>query len=190
MPYKIFLGSLATTIAFVAYIPYFVNIFRGKTKPHAFSWLVWGIISGIGFLAQLTEGGGSGSWVTGFGALVSCVIFSLALLWGDRHFSRFDWMSLLGAGIAIFLWWLTGEPLLSLILVIIIDALGFLPTFRKGFYKPYEETATTWGLNSLKFMVALPALESFTLTTWLYPVYLVLANGTFVTMLWVRRKRR
>ncbi|RJQ28799.1 hypothetical protein C4571_02800 [Candidatus Parcubacteria bacterium] len=189
MPYKILLGSIATVVAFIAYVPYFINIFRGKTKPHAFSWLVWGVITSIGFFAQVAEQGGAGSWVTGFSALVCFLIFFLALAKGDRHFVLFDWANLFGAGIAILLWLVTGEPLFSVILVIIIDILGFLPTYRKGFYKPHEETATTFALNSLKFAISIPALEAFTLVTLLYPSYLVLSNGAFMLFLLVRRKR-
>ena len=43
LEYKIILGVAAVLIGIAAYIAYFRNIFAGKTKPHAFSWLVWGI---------------------------------------------------------------------------------------------------------------------------------------------------
>ncbi|RJP43629.1 hypothetical protein C4587_02720 [Candidatus Parcubacteria bacterium] len=187
--YKIFLGSLATVIAVAAYIPYFADIFRGRTKPHAFSWLVWGVITAIGFAAQFSEKGGAGTWVTGFSALVCFAIFSLALAKGDRRFVFFDWANLFGAGAAIFLWWFTGGPLLSVLLVILIDILGFLPTYRKAFFKPHEETAITFALNSLKFAVSIPALGAFTLVTLLYPSYLVLSNGLFVLFLLLRRRQ-
>ena len=68
------------------------------------------------------------------------------------------------------------------------DACGFIPTFRKAFHKPHEETLMEYALSVVKFTIALFALESFNLTTWLYPASLVLTNGLFVAMLLGRRR--
>ena len=95
-----------------------------------------------------------------------------------------------GAGIVLILWFGVQQPLLSIIMVVIIDALGFFPTFRKSFHKPHEETLITFMFSSLKFVIGLFALESYSLITWLYPTYLVFANGIFVLMLIIRRRRK
>lgn len=187
--YKDVLGILATVIGFIGYIPYFRDIFRGTTKPHAFSWFVWFVLTAIGFAAQLVEGAGSGAWVTGFAAVACFTVFVLALFKGKHEFPVFDWVALASAIAALFLWWFTNDPLLSVILITITDAIGYIPTFRKGFYKPWEETATMFAFSSIKFIPALFALESYSLTTWLYPASLVLMNGLFVGMLLVRRKQ-
>ncbi|MBS3070323.1 hypothetical protein J4220_02340, partial [Candidatus Micrarchaeota archaeon] len=54
--------------------------------------------------------------------------------------------------------------------------------------KPFEENATAFALNSLKFIVGLAALETYALATWLYPASLVLTNGAFALMLLLRRR--
>lgn len=187
--YKIVLAVLATVISLIGYVPYFRNMLSGKTKPHAFSWLVWAVITSIGFAAQVVEKAGPGAWVTGFTALICFVVFGFALFKGKKDFSLFDWLCLLGAFVAIALWRITQDALVAVILVSLIDALGFLPTFRKGYHKPHEDTITTFGLNALKFFISLFALETYTITTWLYPVSLVITNGLFVLMVYVRRMR-
>lgn len=186
---KTTLGIIATVIALVAYIPYFRNIFSGKTKPHAFSWLVWGSLTAIGFAGQVAENAGPGAWVTGFTAFVCFFIFMAALVKGEKDIVLIDWLSLLGAGFALLFWWITQGPLLSVILITLIDALGFFPTFRKSYYKPEQETAITFALSGLKFVIAIAALENFSVVTWLYPASLVVMNGLFVTMLIIRRKQ-
>jgi len=185
---KEILGYAATLIGIIGYVPYFINIFANKTKPHAFSWLVWSILTGIAFAAQLTENAGPGSWVTGLTAVACFIIFLLALFKGERRFSLFDWISLTVALFSIVLWWMTRNPTISIILVTIIDAVGFLPTFRKGFHKPFEETATTFALSAIKFAPAIFALEAYTIATWLYPASLIVMNGLFVVMILIRRK--
>jgi hypothetical protein len=189
MYYKDLLGYLATAIALAGYIPYFRDIFRNKTKPHAFSWLVWAVLTGIAFAAQVVGGGGAGAWVTGFSAFVCFTVFLLALKKGQKTFSRFDWISLLSAFGALLLWVLTNNPVLSVLLVTAIDAIGFLPTFRKGYHNPFEETVSTFLLSSVKWVFAIFALNTFSILTWFYPASLILMNGLFVVLLLVRRKR-
>lgn len=187
--YKIILGSLSVLIAFVGYIIYFKQIFLGKIKPHAFSWFIWGLLTGIMFVAQITEGGGSGAWVTGVTAFACFVIFAISLLKGEREFVKLDWLFLVSALLSLFLWWITKQPVLSVILITITDAFGASLTLRKGYYKPFEESATLFALNSIKVVVALFALESYALATWLYPTYLVIGNGLIVLMLLIRRRQ-
>jgi len=186
---KTALGILATAMAFFSYIPYIRNMLSGKTKPHAFSWLVWGALTAIAFVGQVSENAGPGAWVTGFTAMVSFFIFATALRTGEKDISKSDWFSLAGAGLAMLLWWATSNPLTAVILITLIDALGFYPTFRKSYHKPHQETAITFAISGLKFVVAIIALENLTLVTWLYPASLVLMNGIFVIMLLIRRKQ-
>lgn len=186
---KTFLGILAIAIAIYSYVPYFRNILKGKTKPHAFSWFIWGLLTGIAFFAQLDDNGGAGAWVTGFTALACLTFFIFALKRGVKEIVLLDWLSLAGAMFALILWVLTSDPLLSVILITIIDALGFIPTFRKSFYKPNEETALTYSLSALKFAIAIVALGNVTIVTTLYPASLVIMNGLFVAMVLMRRKK-
>ncbi len=188
--YKTVLGIIAILIAFAGYIPYFRDIFRGKTKPHAFSWLVWASLTGIAFFGQIFDKGGAGAWVTGVTAAVSIVIFILALKKGEKDITSSDKWSLFGAGIALVLWFITNNPLGSIILVTLIDALGFYPTFRKSYYKPYQETMITFFLSGLKFVIALFALQHYSLITWLYPGSLILMNFVFVGMIMIRRRKK
>ncbi|MDO8552610.1 MAG: hypothetical protein Q7S01_03735 [bacterium] len=189
MEYKIILGYITIVIAILGYIPYFRDIFRGKTKPHVFSWFIWGLINVIVFLAQVVGHGGAGSWVTAVTALACLTIAALSLRNGKRDFSVIDWLSLAGALLAILLWVVTSEPLLTVILLTIADIIGFVPTFRKSYSKPQEETVAAFALAGLKYAIALFALNSFTMTTALFPTSLVLTNLVFVAMLMIRRKQ-
>ena len=189
MDYKIILGLIAVAIAFISYVPYFRDIVLGKTKPHAFTWLVWGSLTAIGFAGQIADDAGPGAWVTGFTAVIAFSIFVFALVKGKKNIVLMDWLSLAGAGVALIVWFITKEPLLSIILIVVIDALGFFPTFRKSFHKPHEETSITYTLSGLKFVIAIIALEHYSLTTYLYPASLIFTNWVFVTMIFVRKKQ-
>lgn len=187
--YKIILGIIAAAVGFIGYIPYFRDIFKGKTKPHVFSWFVWCLLTGIAFFAQIAEGAGPGAWVTGFAAITCLVVAVLAIFRGEKKITLSDWLSFIGALLGLLLWRLTDNPMLAVILITITDALAFVPTIRKAYYKPYEETIAAWLSYSLKFFIGLMALESYNVTTMLYPSALAVMNGSFALMLYVRRKK-
>jgi hypothetical protein len=189
MDYKTWLGILAVVIGFLSYIPYFRDIATSKTKPHAFSWLVWSILTGIAFFAQITKGGGAGSWINAGTAIMCFAVFVLAVFKGEKNIKSADLWSLVGAGVGLVLWSLTKDPLSAVILVTIIDALGFLPTFRKSYDKPYEETLSTFMVSTIKYAISLVALRTYSITTWLFPASLVLTNGLFVLLLVIRRNK-
>ncbi len=72
--YKTILGIIAIVIGFIGYVPYLRDMFRGTTKPHPFSWLVWATLEIIAFAAQIATGAGSGAWVTGASATVALFV--------------------------------------------------------------------------------------------------------------------
>jgi hypothetical protein len=57
---KTILGISAVVIAFISYVPYICNIFAGKTKPHAFTWLIWCTLNAIAFAGQIKDKAGAG----------------------------------------------------------------------------------------------------------------------------------
>lgn len=188
--YKLALGYLTILLAFISYIPYIRDVLENKTKPHAFSWLIWSVLSAIAFAAQFVKHGGAGAWVTGFTTVACLVIFLLALRKGTRDFPVIDWVCLALAGISLLTWWLMKDPTVSVIIIIITDTLAFIPTFRKSYRNPFEETATLFVIYFFIWILALFALDSYSIATWLYPAYGIVANAALVLMLmWWRRIR-
>ena len=186
---KILIALVSLVLMIIGYSYYFRDIFAGRTRPHIYSWLVWGVLTAIAFAAQLRGHGGPGSFVTGGTALVSFIIVGLALQKGERNITRADKLNLIGAGMALLLWPFTHSPILSVLLVSIIDFLGFLPTIRKSYHKPYEETLIHYVLAGIKFILGIMALNTYSFVTWFYPASLVAANIYFVSMLIIRRKQ-
>lgn len=85
MDIKVAIALISIGITLVGYFYYFRDIFAGKTKPHAYSWLVWGLLTAIAFVGQLSDKGGPGAYVTGVTALMSFIIFSLALNRSEKY---------------------------------------------------------------------------------------------------------
>jgi hypothetical protein len=185
-------GAFAVLLGFIGYAFYIRGIIQGTVKPHFFSWFVWAVLTAIACVAQIVAGGGPGAWVTGVTALMSMVFALVGLGSSSRSLiAKSDWVYFIGALLAIVPWLSTGDPLWSVVMITVIDAVAFVPTFRKAYLHPCTENVLTYALSGLKFVFGIVALSSLTLTTALYPASLVVANCAFVAMLlWRRRQLR
>lgn len=187
MPIKLYLGAIASLIAAVAYVIYFWQIISGKVKPHTISWFIWGVLTTIVFAAQMVKHGGAGAYVTGMTGAACFAIAIVAFFKAKIVVDKIDKVFLISAAASLCLWWITNEPLLSVILITITDACAFVMVFKKSYKNPFEEGAALFGLSAIKFFISIFALESYSVTTWLYPVYLVIGNGALAIMILVRR---
>jgi len=187
--YHTVFGLIASFLGIVSFIPYLRDIFRGTTKPHPFSWFVWGLITGIGFSAQYSAGGGTGAWITGITSLECFTIAGLAFYRGEKRIVPIDWICFVLALGGLILWRLTASPLSAIIVVMLVDALAAIPTFRKSYLRPYEETVATYAIGGAGFFCTLFALASFNFATALFPAYVSLSNAGFVALLLFRRKQ-
>jgi hypothetical protein len=189
MTIKELFGFLSTALMALSRIVYFTSIFKGKTKPHAFSWLIWGAISSIGFAAQVAEGAGPGSWARGLSAVTCCVLAVLCYFKGEKNITRGDWLMLASGLAAIPLWIITKTPVWSVIIVCVIDTIGYLPTVRKSWDKPYEETHVSYFISSACAVFALFAIDNYTISTWLYTAVLAVSNSAMAVFLLVRSQK-
>lgn len=184
------IGIIAIVLTFVGYIPYIRDIFKGKTKPHIYSWFLWGFVTTIAFALQVSGGAGIGAYVTLAAALLCIVVFILGLrLKGKRDITLSDTLFFVLAFIALFLWLVAKQPVLSAILVTATDLLGFAPTIRKSWNNPHSETLSFYLLNSLRFLLAVIALQHYSIITALYPITWMFANGLFGVLLMIRRRK-
>ncbi len=185
---KIIFGFLSSAIALLCCVPYVRDIYKGKTKPHVFSWFLWGVITATVFIVQKEGRSGAGSWVTAMACVASFFVAFLGFFKGEKKFLLVDWICFFGALFGIILWVFTKQPLSAVVILTLTDGVAYIPTFKKGFSKPFEETLSTWILSALQFIIALFAFDVFSFLNLFYPVALIVMNITFVTLLLIRRK--
>jgi len=86
------------------------------------------------------------------------------------------------------LWYLTADPLWAVIVLTTVDTLGFGPTFRKAYSLPFEEQLFLFIILAIRNLVAIAALEHYSLTTILFPATISGACIVFTLMVMFRRK--
>lgn len=189
MSLKILFTILSVIAGLSAFFPYLLDVFRNKTKPHAFTWLIWGITQGTATTALWVGGGGLATISLTIGTFLVLLVFLLSLKQGTRHITKSDIISLIFAIIAIMIWWLTNNPLIAVWLVVVVDLVGYYPTFRKSYSHPWDETLLSWAIWPVANMFTILALESYNLLTLSYIVPIFVTNIMFVIFLLNRRKK-
>ena len=187
--YHVVLGIIAASFGVAGYVIYIRSILRGFTRPHIFTWLVYVIIDGTVAVAQLAGGGGPGAFVVLIGVFANTLIVILAFRRGEKNITFSDWACFLLALLSILFWWITSSPLSAVLTLTLANILAYVPTFRKSYAKPHEESVSIWTLDVLRFGISIFALSSLNLTTALFPVSAVIANSSLVATILLRRRR-
>ena len=187
MPKEI-ISALAAGLTFYIFWPYIRSIRSGKTRPHVFSWVIWGLGTVIVFFAQLAGHGGIGAWPIGLSGLITLYVAWLAHRHrGDASITRMDWLFLLLALAALPCWFFTADPLWAVVVLTTSDLLGFGPTFRSAWQKPHDERTSFYALATLRNGLVILALEHYSLTTVLFPAAVGVGCVVLVAMILWRR---
>ncbi len=189
MSMKLIVAVLALVVAIIgAFLPYIRDIFLKKTKPHAYTWLIWTITQGTAVAGLWYGNGGWGILPLFIGTIFVFLVFLLSLKYGTRNITKGDTVVLIAALLAIVVWWQLQAPLLAVLMVSVIDVLGYLPSFRKTFKEPWTETVASWVVFSIANILNMLALSEYNFLTLSYLVAITVANLVLVTICLLRRR--
>lgn len=185
---KIFFGGLASVLLILGFIPYFQDIFKKQTKPHIYTWLIWSITQGTALAALITgEGGAFASLGVASSALLTMFVFFLSFKFGTKDITRSDTLTLVAALTAVLVWWQLNNPYIAVLMVAIIDSVGYIPTYRKLWNQPWSETLSFWYLFTGGNIFALLAIEQYNFLTASYLVAVTIASVALIVLSHARR---
>lgn len=186
---KLFFSAVAIVLTFVAFVPYIRSILAGVTKPHVFSWVIWGSTTVIVFFAQLEAKGGIGAWPIGVSGAITTFIAALAFIKrSDISITKTDWFFFLSALASLPVWYFTSDPLWAVVVLTSVDLLGFAPTIRKAYDFPHNENIPFFLFFIARNTFALLALEHYSVATVLFPLSVSSACLLLAIMVSYRRK--
>jgi hypothetical protein len=185
---KMFVSMCAIALTFIGYIPYIGDIYRKKTRPHLFSWVIWTVVTTLIGSLQWSAGAGPGALITFSLSIILAYVSVLAWTYGTNDIERNDVICALLALAAIPIWLLMEQPVPSIILLCSIDAVAFLPTVRKSWREPYSETLSFYIITAVRHALSFAALAEYNIVTILFPLTWIVANAAFAVMLTHRRR--
>lgn len=180
-------GFLSTALKLIAFIPYVLYLYKGRAKPHLFTWLIWSLIMAIVFVIQVTEGAGPGAWAIGISSVAYLGIAFYAYFHGEKNITASDLCSVVVAFCAIPAWYFTNNPALAILLMCVIDMIAYYPTYRKSWDKPYDEPALPFAMSGAALFLSIAALEQTSASILLYPMLLGFTDIAFAGYLMQRR---
>ncbi len=186
---KLSLALIAAVFAVVGNVPYLRDILKKRVQPHPYTWLVWTIVSGVTFFGQLAKGAGIGALPTGAAEIFTVIIFLFSLRYGFKNIIKTDTYFLIAALLGIVPWILTKDPTLSVIIVVTIDLIAFVPTLRKTYIRPETETPLLYGMNVLRHILTLFSLQAYNLATMLHSIAMIVTNSIMVGFITRRYKK-
>ena len=190
MDIKVFFGIIPVLLSIPSYGLYIRSVIVGKTKPHIYSWLLWGILAGIAFAGQIADDAGPGAWNTGITVVGCLTIFMFALKKGDKTLVKIDKVLLGFALLAVAIQLLTSNHVLAVIMATMTALVGFIFTFKKAFKDPVHESSLTFFINANRNLISLFALSAVSFLTLFYPLAMALANASIVSVVLARRKAK
>jgi hypothetical protein len=183
------LAVIAALLAVAGNVPYLRDIYKARVEPHAYTWFVWTLVSGITLAGQIVKGAGVGALPTAVAWVFTFIIFLYSLRYGLKHITRTDTVFLVIALFGLIPWALTRDPTVSVIVAVGIDLVAFIPTLRKTWQQPHTETPMLYGMNVARHVLALFALEAYNISTTLHSIAMIIMNSLMTSIILMRRNK-
>jgi len=186
---KIAASALATALAVVAYVPYLIDMFKGKNKPHLYTWISIFLVTSVVAYIQLVGGAGVGAIPTITGVAIDAVILYYCFRFGTKDVVFMDKVCLAISVLGVIAYAIvSNRPVISLMIVTAAEIISFVPTFRKTRNDPYSESLTSYYLLMLKISLILVALEKYNLLTVSYSALWFMVFTIFLTSVYRWRR--
>lgn len=181
---------LSVIFIFASVTPYVIDILKGKTKPNIVSWLTWTMLTLAATIAEIAAKEYVTAIVTAASAASTLIIVLLGLYYGHAKYSTFDIVCQVGVILGFVLWYAFNSPLAAVLAALVIDFIGALPTVRHSWLKPHEETWVTFVISSIGALFAIFALNTYSLISLSYPIYLLIMNAIIAFVIVYRLKSK
>lgn len=182
------IGILSGVMAFIASIPYIVDIVKGNTKPQRMAWVIFITLSGISFFAQLAEGATNSLWFPAVLFLQSIIIFALTLKYGMGGFGKPDIASLVAAILIMIIWWITKSPAVAIVCGVLVNTIGKILVAQKVYEYPSTEYLPTWVWSAVASLLAVVAVGSWNWILMITPLQNAITVAIIAAIIYIRRQ--
>jgi hypothetical protein len=180
-------GVTAAVVGIIDTIPYVRDILRGSTRPHRGTWLIWGVLAVVVCLSQRADGASWSLVMAGAQAVLTTLIFVLAIRAGEGGMSAADAFLIAVAGAGIAGWIVADEPVVATVCVIAADLIAAGMMVPKVYRDPGSETLVTFVLASVGGGLAAGAVGMADVSLLTYPIYYCVVNAAIALLIHNRR---
>jgi hypothetical protein len=183
------LGLLGGLVGITCTVPYVRDTVRGATRPHRGTWLIWGVLAAVACLSQRADGASWSLVLTGSQAILTALVFVLAIRYGEGGLTRLELSLMSVAGAGVIGWLIAHNPVIAVVCVIVADIAAAAMMTPKAYRDPHSETLAMFALASVAGALAAGAVGEADVSLLLYPGYYCIVNGAMALLLFCWRGR-
>ena len=183
------LGLLGAVVGVACTVPYVRDIVRGATRPHRGTWLIWGVLAVVACVSQRSDGASWSLVLTGSQAILTALVFVLAIRHGEGGLTSFELSLMSVAGAGVVGWLIAHDPVIAVVCVIVADLAAAAMMTPKAYRDPHSETLAMFALASVAGALAAGAVGEVDVSLLLYPGYYCIVNGFMALLLFCWRGR-
>ena len=182
-------GLMGGLVGVACTVPYVRDTVNGATRPHRGTWLIWGVLAVVACLSQRADGASWSLVLTSSQAVLTALVFVLAIRYGEGGLTRFELSLMSIAGAGVIGWLIAHDPVIAVVCVIVADLAAAAMMTPKAYRDPHSETLPMFALASVAGALAAGAVGEADVSLLLYPGYYCLVNGTMALLLFCWRAR-
>jgi hypothetical protein len=183
------LGLLGGLVGIACTVPYVRDTVRGATRPHRGTWLIWGVLAAVACLSQRADGASWSLVLTGSQAILTALVFVLAIRYGEGGLTRFELSLMSVAGAGVIGWLIAHDPVIAVVCVIVADIAAAAMMTPKAYRDSHSETLAMFALASVAGALAAGAVGAPDVSLLLYPGYYCVVNGFMALLIFCWRGR-
>lgn len=188
MDKELIFALISTLFIIVGIVPLWRDIVKWRTIPHPFTTWIWVILVAFNLFVLFQ----SQEYIWFIPNILSFIsLFAETVIWviliKRIHMNWFDSLCLTLAIGTIIYFLITRNTLHTVISTVLIDALAFLPTWKKWWISPWTETAWNYFIGGMAQLFVILSLEMINLETSLYWGFVLVVDILFVALLLSRR---
>jgi len=169
------IGAVVSSLGDLYYLKCTV---QGKVRPNRMTWLLWGLIPMIAFVAQYSQDVGLVMWATFAAAAIPLTVTLVAQVNPKAYWEikRSDYLYIGIALLGVVLWLSTDSPNLAIIFAIVADFFAGLPTIIKAYTNPETESSVAYGITAVGSTIVMLTIVDWTFEVAAFVVYVFMVN--------------
>lgn len=180
--------TLSIAVGFVSPIIGITSVLKGGFKPQRMTRFLIMLVSFLFVATLFANGDKNGIYLASAQLLGSIAMFYLSLKRGMGGNTRLDWVVFMMAIGSLILWQTTNMAFLGLVMSIVTDFIGFVPTLVKTWKYPETEEWKFYMSDVVASFFSILSIAVFSLQNLAFPIYIFLINMTSVVMILGRKK--
>jgi hypothetical protein len=185
MSITVIAGGISTALAIYSAVPYIRSVLNGKTKPDRLGWLVFTIMNGMVFFAQVFSGGRSSTLVSLAFFVFSLTVFLLTFIKGTTSSTQTTKLLFAFALITMIIWALTRNNDIAIWLTVLIDLFATAIIILKTRRHPGTENVESWAIGTLAYVFSCITLYHVPLgILYVRPIYGLVLDAALVVSIY------